>query len=369
MTNIPIPKSRINDRNAFYEEAGIKRSKYILSSIDVNVEVVSLSIPRKKGFFKKKIQKVDSNIIYFLPTSFNFFKLKYFSIMISILWHLLFNIKKQDVILCYNANVMYVLPAIILKLIKKNKLVYEIEELYSDTGVLKGIRRIIMTVTEAIMLKYADAYIIANETTRKRINNNRPILLNFGYDTTPKNIKYTFSNENIILYSGRLDYERGVELFLDALELINFKAKAIITGSGPLIEYVKQKKITNNNIELQILGFVDNNYLERIMKTATICVNPLRISSHFSHYSFPSKVLLYLSYGSTVVSSKTRGIMPLLGSFPNLHIYEKDSADEIARTIEKALSSQNNKVENIKNINNFLKKQKKELLEFWEKIL
>jgi glycosyltransferase involved in cell wall biosynthesis len=371
LTNICNNKSVEEERNSVFSQAGKNRSEYIMSSLDNEIEVVSLAIPRNKGYFKRKMFKEkDSNVNYYYPSTLSYFKLQHLFIMIDVLIHLNSNLKKNDIILCYNANIMYVLPIMICKLLKKIKVVYEIEELYSNTNVTTGIRNIVMNITENYMLKYSDAYIIVCEKIKDKIRDeNKPILINFGYETKVRNIEKKLSDdENIIIYCGRLDYEGGIEIFLKSLYYIKQNVHVIITGAGPLQEKISDIEIHKNNIKVTYLGFVDDDELNDNLLSAKVCVNPLRLSSAYSNYSFPSKIMMYLSYGCNVVSSQSSGIAPLLDKFENIFVYDEDSSELLAEEIEKALLTPANKKENIDKFSMFFKEQEDELKEFWKSI-
>ena len=362
LTNILSHDIIIDDRNSIFSQAGKNRSEYLLSTINTKTEVVSLGIPRNKGRFKKRKQEVNCNLSYYYPTSINVFYMKYLSIMLSILGHLIKRINKGDLLICYNANIMYVLPIIICRAIKKFKLVYEIEELYSNTTITKGLKHRIMNFTENYMLKNADSYIIVSEKMKEKISGDKLILLNFGYESKNKgDLMFPTSTNNIIVYCGRLDNEGGIRLFMDALNYIKTNIKVIITGSGPFAEDIKNTKFNNANVVLQFLGFVNDETLNSVLTIATVCINPMLLSHEFSDYSFPSKVLLYLSYGANVVSSKSNGILPLLNQFINLFVYEEDNAIALAEKIDEAVSTKTNKKLNIEIAKDFLKRQKKEL--------
>lgn len=372
MTNICQDCINLKNRGAKFSAAGINRSNYILDNINADVEVVSLAIPTNKGVFRAFSETDNRGIFkttYYFPFSLNFAKLKYISIMIDILIRLFSKVKKNDTILCYNANIMYVIPIMICKLLKGTAIIYEIEELYNKSGLLSGIKSTIMKLTENYMLKFSDGYIYVNNYMLNHINKSKPSILNVGYMSHMDIAEKKITEKNIIVYCGRLDDEGGIELFLKSLQYIKMDIKVIITGDGVLRTKVEDFIKNQNLLDIKYLGFVTDEELILILNSATVCVNPLRLENKFSYYSFPSKVLTYLSYGCNVVTSKSIGIMPLLDKFENIFAYTEDSEIIIAETIKKAIIEAFDRSNNILSINMFFNKQNKELQNFLEEFV
>ncbi len=126
-----------------------------------------------------------------------------------------------------------------------------------------------------------------------------------------KNIRVMFAlpEEKIILYVGRLVYEKGIQILVNAapkiLEKVN--AKFIIVGSG----YMKEQLSTivkSMNLEKKILfsGFVEEEILLKLQKCADVSVVP----SLFEPFGIVA--LEAMAAGSPVVVSDTGGLSEIV---------------------------------------------------------
>ncbi len=126
-----------------------------------------------------------------------------------------------------------------------------------------------------------------------------------------KNIRAMFAlpEEKIILYVGRLVYEKGIQILVNAapkiLEKVN--AKFIIVGSG----YMKEQLSTivkSMNLEKKILfsGFVEEKILLKLQKCADVSVVP----SLFEPFGIVA--LEAMAAGSPVVVSDTGGLSEIV---------------------------------------------------------
>jgi len=85
----------------------------------------------------------------------------------------------------------------------------------------------------------------------------------------------TSIKENNIVYFGRLSYEKGVELLIEAFNrysLINPNVKLYIIGSGPLED--KLKKLAVKNKAILFTGSLNSLEISNILKTSKVCVFP-----------------------------------------------------------------------------------------------
>lgn len=126
-----------------------------------------------------------------------------------------------------------------------------------------------------------------------------------------------------IAYTGRLDKWRGIELLLDAIELMSHpKVKLLVTGHGPL--YGKVEKRAMDSTRIEFLGFVSKTQYRQVLSQATICVVPQRTAYEFSRFCFPSKLLEYMASGKLVVTTDIGDVKKLYGE----HIFVLEKSDE-----------------------------------------
>ncbi|GAH56106.1 unnamed protein product, partial [marine sediment metagenome] len=218
------------ERNPALSNAGRLRSQYIVKTINKKVTVISLSVPRNKGFFKEKKEIVDDRVKVIYLRALNILKLKRIFLMIFLLIFMLKYIKEKDKVIVYNVNPQIIFPLLVFKKVKKIFYILQIEELYSSYN-YKYLKGIIYNWIERLSIKYANSYIINNEGIVKYLPAKRIHIVNRGYkthlngnyDISPKIIKEL----PIVLYSGRLDYDGGIEIFLDSLKYVEKRCKVV----------------------------------------------------------------------------------------------------------------------------------------------
>ena len=128
-------------------------------------------------------------------------------------------------------------------------------------------------------------------------------------DMTSFRAKYALPEEKIVLYVGRLVYEKGIHVLINAvpkvLEKIN--AKFIIVGSGYMKEQL-QNIVRSMKLEHKVLfmGFVDEETLLRLQKCADVSIVP----SLFEPFGIVA--LEAMAAKSPVVVSDTGGLSEIV---------------------------------------------------------
>jgi glycosyltransferase involved in cell wall biosynthesis len=121
--------------------------------------------------------------------------------------------------------------------------------------------------------------------------------------------KFALPDEKIVLYVGRLVYEKGIHILVNAapkiLEKVN--AKFIIVGSGYMKEQLSSI-VKSMNLEKKILftGFVEDDVLLELQKCADVSVVP----SLFEPFGIVA--LEAMAAGSPVVVSDTGGLSEIV---------------------------------------------------------
>lgn len=358
------------ERNPISAESGKLRTLYLAKSLESDVTIVSIGNPLSKGFFRKKKENIENNINIIYLSAFNFLGMKHLFFMISIANYTLKNIRKIDKVIIYNAMPHHTIPIVLLKFLLKYELILEIEELYKSYQ-YKGIKGKLVNISENIAIKYCDKYIITNPNMITSINTKKPFIVNRGYSTKAKETiisnyeKYKYNDEKpIILYSGRLDYEGGIEILLQSLYLISNECEVVITGKGPYEDKVKIYTNSNPKVRFRFLGFLKNEEYIKLLKSAKLCINPIRTELEFSKASFPSKILQYLEYGNMVISSNFQGIEE--GNEINKYIiyYQDDNPLLLAKAIDIGIKMNVDKNSISREISNYLIDQEKKLFAF-----
>ncbi len=112
----------------------------------------------------------------------------------------------------------------------------------------------------------------------------------------------TQNTRRVIAFSGGLTVYSGIRELLQAFDFLPGQDIELwITGHGVLAPEVEAAARRDSRI--RYLGFLDRSEYRRVLRQATVLVNP-RPSYILSHqYSFPSKLLEYLASGRPVIST------------------------------------------------------------------
>jgi glycosyltransferase involved in cell wall biosynthesis len=154
-----------------------------------------------------------------------------------------------------------------------------------------------------ILNKLADAHIYLSYGMYNESKKSKKIHIDGGIDIR-NNLSYK-SQEDYILYTGRISEHNGIELLLDSMKFLKKNTLLKICGKGhnhKLIMAVKE----NDNIKY--LGIVSEKELDDLIRNATILINPRLIKDKTNNAVFPSKLLEYISYKKPIISTKTYGI-------------------------------------------------------------
>lgn len=269
---------------------------------------------------------------------------------------------RYDLVIFYNYAPDAFIPACMLKIVYDIPIVIEAEEdLKYDPNLPLILRAFSMIASRIPVL---DGAICVNQMVCDRIGSKYSVILPglAGSDeqTERRLLSMPVStlsgpdvSEPVILFSGRLDHARGIDLFLDAsLEFDNLGGQAsfLICGWGndSQIRKVRMKvdKIASRlkRVKLSFFGTLTYDRYFDLLASATIVVNLLSAKDDFSAYSFPSKLTEYLAAGKVVLSTNNPGISIL----PNksLVFLHNEHPKEIASTLNELLENYDSYITN-----------------------
>lgn len=248
-------------------------------------------------------------------------------------------------VIFYNYRLETALPAMLFKMLYRVPLIVEYEDgIYAVTETNKYYKKLTVMV-EKFANKLLDGAVLVTSVLKKRIRTDNYTVVRGG-TVHPAKLKPvqevnlgTADRAFRMVYSGRLDYDRGIEILLEALPHVNTERmiQLDITGYGPLEEKVKQFITSQSNAGINITfhGFLDDNDYAALMEQADLFVNTQREKILFSECSFPSKVVEYIKYGKLVLTS---GVSDINLINQNMFVtYGNDSAQELAAAINEIL--------------------------------
>ena len=150
---------------------------------------------------------------------------------------------------------------------------------------ISAIYKSIIKLTTVIISKKVDKIICVNknyiDTFQKwGVKKDKLIFIPNGVDTKKfspgkSKIKKLYKDKKIILFFGRLHYQKNVDLLIKGFKKLNRKdAKLVIDGDGP--DSDRLKKLSNNYPNIIFAGFVSDDELLDYLRGAYAMVLPSR---------------------------------------------------------------------------------------------
>jgi len=115
-----------------------------------------------------------------------------------------------------------------------------------------------------------------------------------------------------IVYLGKLSKSGGLESLLKLPERIDSQnVRFIYGGKGYPAADQSLRALAQKDSRVEYLGFVEEAQVRDLFERATIFLNPRDPDDVVNDMVFPSKIMEYLRYGKTVVSTWTKGLEPI----------------------------------------------------------
>lgn len=274
------------------------------------------SYPRKfrKIFYPSSIDTINGTEI--LTIKFlNLAIIKYFYRTYASIKNLLYQTHNGDWVVVYSAHPPFLISALLCKIVKRKIHLCLIlpdlpEHMGRQTGLQGTLNKIYTKLFYRAILKF-DCFALLTSKMAERIGITKDKYVIIEGIATPKldaNIKCTtFSNVRSILYTGTLAEKYGVKNLIDAfLKLDNQNIRLFICGEGDSKSYIEEK--SKLDYRIKFFGQVDRLESIKLQNNSTILINPRLPGDEYTEYSFPSKVMEYMSSGRPVVMYRLPGI-------------------------------------------------------------
>ena len=173
--------------------------------------------------------------------------------------------------------------------------------------ILKGVEiRIIRNNMKSI-----DCYVVLTHQMISKLEKEKPYVVVEGISTDIfSDIIPPVDNREqnkTIVYTGGLNEKYGILELINAFQkLEGDDLKLIVCGSGDAEESIIKSSYVDNRIIFK--GQLKRESVLLIQKSATILVNPRSNNEEYTKYSFPSKILEYMSSGTPVIAYMLDGI-------------------------------------------------------------
>jgi glycosyltransferase involved in cell wall biosynthesis len=189
------------------------------------------------------------------------------------------------------------------------------EYMDNDLPKLRYFIRLFMTVFFKPFSEYIsqfDSYVLLTKYMQEKIKcaDEKFIVIEGVYDesTTPRKIQQESVDVFRIFYSGMLNNQYGVMNLVDAVcNMSDNNLELVLCGFGDCVE--KIKRISKLDSRIIYLGIVSRDIALDWQTKSSLLVNPrMPDNNPFTRYSFPSKILEYLSSGIPTLMYKLDGI-------------------------------------------------------------
>ena len=122
------------------------------------------------------------------------------------------------------------------------------------------------------------------------------------------------NKKKAIVYAGMIEEKYGVlDLVKAFMQIENPEWTLELFGSGSSLGDIE--KLSRQDSRIHIRGMVSNDKVIEEQKEAELLVNPRNDSHKFTKYSFPSKVIEYMSSGTPMMGYKLSGMPDEYESF------------------------------------------------------
>ena len=252
-------------------------------------------------------------------------------------------IKKEDLVVIYDASFVTVIPKIINYSHKKGiksigifadiyDYMYKVDRKSNKSTLIK---KVFINKLEKTYQK-TNGYVFLTKYMNELINKyDKPYVIMEGI--IDKN-SYKFEcaekyNNTIIMYAGGLKEEYGVKNLVEAIKNIDIKDISLnLYGNGELENYIKN----NEGNKIKYFGLVDNMKILEEERKVTLLVNPRFSNQEYTKLSFPSKIMEYMMSGTPVLTTKLKGIPDEYYNY--IYTIEDESIEGIQDSIIKILN-------------------------------
>ena len=337
------PKSRVSH---FVPPSGCAKMGYVAETMALAgqpVRILSAARPvsvHTQYYPSESVPVSDTVSAFFFPFFYvgnrTLRKISSMVQMVCLLIYILRHIGKSDVFVVYH-SLAYASIVYLTKAIKKYHFVLEVEEIYDD---VKSVHPFNVWLEKKLFAS-ADAYIFPSELIDKKVNVSRkPSIIIYGnYHIQPTQNEKLSDGKVHVIYSGTFNQRKGgVDSAIRAGEFLDANYHIHITGWGAEedIEGVKDtvKRISEKTAcMITYDGYQDDQSFIPYLQQFNIGLSTQNPDDKLSSSCFPSKILLYMCNGLTVLSSKAPAVLnSQIAS--DVFFYEKQTPIDIATGIK-----------------------------------
>ena len=246
--------------------------------------------------------------------------MNYVSFAFSSLIYIIFFTRRVDVIYAYHPPLTIGFVAAIYKLIRGNKMVLDVQDLWPDTlratGMIKN--KYVLSIIDKIaklIYRVSDQIVVLSEGFENRLvsrgvaQEKVEIIKNWADEdklnlTTEVN-HFTIDDGNYfnILFAGNIGRAQALESIIDAADILmrqNSSVRFILLGRGLEVDNLKKSVKTRNLNNVLFLPAVEMEKVGKFLRAADALLVHLRDDELFQ-ITIPSKIQAYMAIGKPLL--------------------------------------------------------------------
>lgn len=229
---------------------------------------------------------------------------------LRVLWGL-----RRQQIDCLNPHSLSVLPlAVLIKLMKGCRVIYDAHEIETETTEVRGVRRTLSRLTERLLVRFVDAINLTSEGhgdwyRREYGRDDVWVVRNCPYrrkggPRPPSAFREKFGipdDHLVFLYQGAIAAPRGTDLLLEVFSQLPPDRHIVFMGFGPGVENVRDHERRCSNIHYH--PAVAPSEVARYTSGADVGIHMMDDSCVNHLHALPNKPMEYMNAGLPAVVS------------------------------------------------------------------
>ncbi|MEA1605402.1 glycosyltransferase [Pseudomonas spirodelae] len=230
----------------------------------------------------------------------------------SILAEMKVNPSQPHFLVCYSMHLPFLLACYVVKRVKRDThLCIIVPDLPEYMAVRKGLAKFIfhlLSLMSYSIVNRADSIVaITREMLNKFDEGIKKIVIEGIADNRYISIPEVVQRKKYFLYTGTLDRRYGIRNLLDSYIGSGVDDyELFICGDGDDRKYVEG--VVATGAKVKYFGQLDRDSVLTLQRNAALLINPRDNNSEFTKYSFPSKIIEYMSSGVPVLMYRLDGI-------------------------------------------------------------
>jgi len=222
-------------------------------------------------------------------------------------------------------------------------LIFDSHEIFTEMPTIQGrwVKQVWKKIEKTFVPKIKRMITASNSYANwfvKEYNINKPLVIT----NLPRKIEFTGTKENsqkVILYQGWLNYSRGIDKAILAMQSID-NAELWIAGGGPLEgEFLELAKQSGVEHKVKFLGKLCPEDLRQITPKADVGLSIEENKGLSYYYSLPNKISDYIQSRVPVVVSNFPEMTEIVQTFGVGEIIQNHSPEDLAKKINLVLEN------------------------------